>query len=134
VDELQISRSCRIPVSEIEWRFSASGGPGGQHANRSNTRVEARFDVGASLALSDSQRRRLRSKLGDVVSVVVDDERSQTRNRTIALERLQERLAAALVVPKLRRPTKPSRGAKRRRLEHKRQHSEKKKLRRRPDD
>ena len=95
---LSVNRSLRIPLDELEWRFSASGGPGGQHANRSNTRVELRFDVTSSPSLGPRQRARLLEKLGPSVRVVVDAERSQSRNRVLALSRLAERLAAALRV------------------------------------
>jgi ribosome-associated protein len=124
-------------VSEIEWRLSPSGGPGGQHANRSNTRVEARFDVAASPSLGPRQRARLAARLGDVVRVVVDEERSQARNRAIALERLRDRLAAALKREKPRRPTAPTEASKQQRLEAKRKRAEVKRQRaapRRDDD
>src|SRR3954447_16590825 len=95
---LRVSHSVRIPLAEFEWRFTGSGGPGGQHANTSNTRVELRFDVEASPSLTDWQRERLIGKLGPVVRVVAADERSQTRNRQLALDRLRTRLADALRV------------------------------------
>jgi ribosome-associated protein len=133
-DELRVTDDLAIPLSEVEWRFGPSGGPGGQHANRAHTRVEASFDVDASGALTDAQRARVRRRLGPVVRVVADGERSQARNRAAALERLAERLAAALHVPKSRRPTKPSRAAKARRVDAKRRRSETKKLRGRPTD
>jgi ribosome-associated protein len=132
MDVIRVSRGCAIPVSEIEWRFSPSGGPGGQHANRANTRVEARFDISGSPSLGPRQRARLRSRLGDVVRVVVDDERSQARNRAIALERLRDRLAAALKQEKSRRPTKPTKASKQQRLDAKRKRSEVKRQRRPP--
>jgi ribosome-associated protein len=131
-DDLVVAAECRIPASELEWRFSASGGPGGQHANRSNTKAEVRFDVAASGALTDSQRTRIRSKLGEVVIVAADDERSQARNRQLALDRLSDRLETALHRPKRRRPTRPSRGAKQRRLDQKKQRSQTKKHRQKP--
>src|SRR5436190_4134822 len=93
---LVVTRSCRIPLDELEWRFSASGGPGGQHANTANTRAEVRFDVAASPSLGPRQRARLLEKVGPTVRVVASDERSQARNRDLALERLAGRLAAAL--------------------------------------
>lgn len=130
--DLVVNDDLVIPPSELTWRFSASGGPGGQHANRANTKVEVRFDIAASESLSGSQRSRLRSKLGPTVAVVADDERSQARNREIALDRLRSRLVEALKVQKRRRPTKPGRGAKERRLEAKRQQSQRKKGRRAP--
>src|SRR5436305_13202332 len=95
---LRVSRGCIIPVDELEWKFAASGGPGGQHANTSNTRVELRFDIASSSALGPRQRARLVERLGPVVRVVASDERSQARNRTLALERLRSRLAEGLRV------------------------------------
>jgi ribosome-associated protein len=133
-DELRVTPDCAIPLSEIEWRFGPSGGPGGQHANRAHPRVEATFDVESSLALTEAQRARVRNRVGPVVRVVADGERSQSRNRAAALDRLAERLAAALHVPKSRRPTKPSRSAKARRVDEKRKRGETKKLRGRPTD
>jgi ribosome-associated protein len=121
-----------IPLGEIDVSFSPSGGPGGQHANRSATRVELRFDVAASPSLGPRQRQRIVEALGDVVLVSVDDERSQLRNRTIAYERLATRLAAALHVDPPRRPTRPTRASKQRRVESKRRRSDIKSQRRRP--
>ncbi len=131
---LVVSRSCRIPLEELEWRFSASGGPGGQHANTSNTRAEVRFDVANSPSLGPRQRARLLEKLGPVVRVVADDERSQLRNRQLALERLAARLREALKVERPRVATRPSLGAKNRRLESKKRTSERKRLRGKPGD
>jgi ribosome-associated protein len=131
---LVVSRSCRIPLDELEWRFSASGGPGGQHANTSNTRAEVRFDVANSPSLGPRQRARLLERLGPVVRVVADDERSQARNRQLALDRLAARLREALKVERPRVPTRPSLGAKTRRLESKRRTSERKRMRARPPD
>lgn len=133
VDDLQVTRTCRIPLGELEWRFDASGGPGGQHANTSNTRVEVRFDVAGSPSLGPRQKARLLSRLGPVVRVVASDERSQTRNRQLALDRLRRRLADALHVEPHRHPTKPTRGAKERRLQAKRQRGEIKRGRGRPE-
>jgi ribosome-associated protein len=127
---LRITPSLRVPLSELQFKFSPSGGPGGQHANKVNTRVELRFDVAASPTLGPRQRARLIDRLGPEVRVVADDERSQVRNRQLAVERFRERMAAALHVDKPRRPTKPSRGAKERRLEAKRHLSERKRNRR----
>src|SRR3954453_14369895 len=127
---LRISRTCAIPLNELEWRFSASGGPGGQHVNTSNTRAEVRFDVAGSPSLGPRQRARLLERLGPEVRVVASDERSQLRNRELALERLRSRLAEALRVETPRRPTKPTRAAKEKRLEEKRQRSETKRRRR----
>lgn len=131
---LRVSGSVRIPRSEVELRFSSSGGPGGQHANKTATRVEARFDVEGSPSLAPATRQRLLARLGPVVRVVADDERSQLRNRAIALERLTARLAEALRTEKPRRPTRPGRGAKERRLSAKRQRGDIKRARRLSDD
>jgi ribosome-associated protein len=121
-----------VPLSEVELRTSRSSGPGGQHANVTASRVEAVFDVCDSPSLSRAQRDRLRAKYGDRVTAVAQDARSQARNRELALERLRERLAAGLVVPKRRRATRPSKAAKQRRLESKRRTSERKRSRRPP--
>jgi ribosome-associated protein len=129
---LRIDERLEIPMGEIELRASRSSGPGGQHANVTASRVEAVFDVGASGALDESQRARLLERLGPVVTAVAQDARSQARNRELALERLAEKIAAALVVPRRRRPTKPGRAARQRRLERKRQVGERKRARRRP--
>ncbi len=129
-DSVRVSRSCEIPLTEIKFTAGPSGGPGGQHANRSHTRVEARFDIESSASLGPRQRARLLGKLGPVVTAVAGDERSQTRNRELALERLRGKLADALRVPRPRRPTKPSAGAVARRLDEKRRRSELKRLRR----
>jgi ribosome-associated protein len=133
-DDLVVSGSLRIPAAELDVRFSTSGGPGGQHANKAATRVEIRFDVDGSPSLTPHQRERLLERLGATVRVVVDEHRSQTRNKTVALERLGERLAAALRTEAPRRPTRPGRGAKERRLQAKRQRGETKAGRRRPHD
>jgi ribosome-associated protein len=132
-DVLRVTPTCVIPLDEIEWRFSPSGGPGGQHANRANTRAEARFDVVASPSLGPRQRARLRARLGDVVRVVADDERSQVRNRALALERLRSRLAEGLREERRRRPTKPTAASREERLAAKRRRSELKRGRGRPD-
>ena len=131
-DDLRVTSSVRIPLAEIELRFSASGGPGGQHANKAATRVELRFDVAASQVLRPRQRERIVERLGPVVRVVVDEERSQVRNRAIAEERLAARLASALHVEPPRRPTRPTRGSKERRLSSKKRRSETKANRRPP--
>ena len=131
--ELRVTRSCRIPLDELAWRFSASGGPGGQHANTSNTRAEVRFDVRASPSLGPRQRARLLERLGPVVRVAASDERSQARNRQLALERLRSRLADALRVARPRRPTAPSKAARERRLRAKHRRGEVKRQRGRPD-
>ena len=129
---LEVSPECAIDLSEVTVRFSPSGGPGGQHANRSNTRVDLRFDVAGSPSLDEAQRHRIQARVGDEIRVVADDERSQLRNRSIALERLRARLAAALREERRRRPTRPSRAAKARRLDAKRRQAERKRDRRRP--
>jgi ribosome-associated protein len=131
---LRVGTFLDIPLEEFEWRFSASGGPGGQHANTSNTKVEIRFVIAASRALTPDQRETLLSRLGPVVRVVVSDERSQMRNRELALDRLAERLASALTMTTPRRPTRPTRGSKERRLEDKRLTAEKKRGRGRPTE
>ena len=132
-DALRVTRTCVIPLDELEWRFSASGGPGGQHANTSNTRAEVRFDVRASPSLGPRQRARLLERLGPVVRVVASDERSQTRNRQLAIDRLRSRLAEGLRVAKPRRPTAPSKAARERRLSAKRRRADVKRQRARPD-
>jgi ribosome-associated protein len=130
---LHITRTCRIPASELEWRFSSPGGPGGQHANTANTRVEVRFDVARSPSLGPRQRARLLERLGPQVRVVAADERSQARNRQLALDRLRTRLADALRVSRPRRPTRPTASSQQARLEHKRRRAEVKRLRARPE-
>jgi len=122
-----------IPVGEITLRASRSSGPGGQHANVTASRIEAVFTVADSLALTDAQKARIARKLGPVVTAVSQDARSQTRNRDLALERLEAKLAGALAIPRRRRATIPSRAAKQKRLESKRQRSETKKNRRPPN-
>ncbi len=119
-----------IPDEELQWRFSGAGGPGGQHANTANTRVEVTFDIAASPSLDETTRARLLSVLGPRVRVVCAASRSQRRNRTEARRLLEARVAAALVTPARRRPTRPSRAAAERRLATKRQRSERKRQRR----
>ncbi len=131
-EALRIDERLSIPLTEVELRTSRSSGPGGQHANVTDSRVEAVFDVRASSALDEAQRAQLLERVGSTVSAVAQDARGQARNRELALERLAEKIAAALVVPRRRRPTKPSRAARRRRLESKRQLGERKRARRRP--
>ena len=132
-DVLRVSRSCQIRMDELEWRFSGAGGPGGQHANTANTRAEVRFDVAASPSLGPRQRARLLERLGPVVRVVAADERSQLRNRELALERLAARLNQALKVERPRVATRPSRGAREARLRDKQRRSETKRQRTRPE-
>jgi len=123
---LRVTRSLAIPLDELVWSFTPSGGPGGQHANRSSTRAEVRFDVATSPSLGPRQRARLLERLGPTVRAAAGDERSQSRNRDLALERLAARLAAALAVQRTRVPTAPSAGARRRRLEDKRRRAARK--------
>jgi len=127
-----VTRSVALPRDEIELRFSRSSGPGGQHAQKSETRVEALFDVEASSALTAVQKRRVIAKAGPRLAAVAQDERSQLRNRELAVERLVEKLRAALKVERKRVPTKPSAAARKRRLETKKRRSETKRLRRPP--
>ena len=129
---LRVTRTCVIAPDELEWAFSGSGGPGGQHANTSNTRVELRFDIEASGSLGPRQRARLIERLGPRVRVVASERRSQLQNRELALERLGERLAAALHIDPPRVATRPSRSAKRARVEQKRRQGERKQARRTP--
>lgn len=131
-DEVVVDRSVRIPRSELRVTFSASGGPGGQHANRSNTRVELRFDVATSTAFSEAQRARVLDRLGAEIRVVADGERSQARNRQAAEERLAERIRGALVVARPRTRTAPTRSSQRRRMDTKARRGEVKRQRRRP--
>jgi ribosome-associated protein len=133
-ESIRVTRSVSLPRSEIELQFSRSSGPGGQHAQKTETRVEAVFDVERSAALSDAQKRRVIAKAGPVLRAVAQDERSQWRNRELAVERVVEALRGALKVERKRRPTKPTAAAKRRRLEQKRRRSETKRLRRPPAD
>ena len=119
-----------VPRSEIELRTSRSSGPGGQHAQKSETRVEALFDVEASSALSDAQKRRVVAKAGPVLRAIAQDERSQLRNKELATERVIESLREALRVPRRRVPTKPSAASRERRLEQKKRRGQVKRLRR----
>jgi len=120
-----------LPDDELQWRFSGSGGPGGQHANTANTRVEVTFDIVNSPSLDESTRQRLVAALGPRVRVVCATSRSQHRNRTEARRILEARVAAALVRPRGRRPTRPSRAAAERRLATKRHQAERKRSRQR---
>ena len=131
-DELRIDSRLSIPLAEIELRTSRSSGPGGQHANVTASRVEAVFDVEASRALDEADRTRLLDRAGATVTAVAQDARSQSRNRELALQRLAEKIAAALAVPRRRRPTRPTRSSRLRRLEQKRRIGERKRGRRRP--
>ena len=130
--DLRVRADLTIPEAELNVRFTPSGGPGGQHANRSNTRVELTWSVESSTVLDDRTRSRLVERIGPIARVVVDDERSQTRNREIAHQRLRAKVQAALHEPKRRRPTKPSRSSQRRRVNAKKQRGELKRGRGRP--
>jgi ribosome-associated protein len=132
-DPIPVTRSVSIPRDEIDFRYSRSSGPGGQHAQKSDTRVEAVFDVESSATLSEAQKRRVVAKTGPVLRAVAQDERSQWRNRELALERLAEALREALRVQRRRRPTRPTKAAVEKRLEQKRRRGETKRLRRPPD-
>ena len=129
-ESIRVTRSVSIPRSEIQLRYSRSSGPGGQHAQKSDTRVEATFDVEASTALTPTQKRRVVQRAGPVLRALAQDERSQWRNRELATERLVEALREALRVPRRRRATKPTQAAVERRLEQKRRRSELKRQRR----
>jgi ribosome-associated protein len=129
-ESIRVTRTVVIPVSEIELRFSRSSGPGGQHAQRSETRVEALLDVEASSALTPAQKARVTARAGPVLRAVAQDERSQWRNRELAIERVVEALRQALRVERRRVPTAPTAAARERRLEDKRRRSRVKRLRR----
>jgi ribosome-associated protein len=135
-DELRIDERLAIPLAEIELRASRSSGPGGQHANITASRVEAVFDARASRSLDEARRARLIERLGPVVTAVAQDGRSQYRNRELALSRLAAKLAAGLRTPRRRRPTRPTRASRQRRLDQKLRAGERKRGRRRwsPDD
>ncbi len=131
---LRVNERLAIPLSEVTVRASRSSGPGGQHANVTASRVEASFDVLASTALSETQRRRLLARAGARVVAVAQDERSQARNRELALTRLAERIAQGLIVPKRRRATKPTAASRERRLSAKRRATQRKRERRPPGE
>jgi len=131
-DPMRVTAGVAIPLTEIVLRTTRSSGPGGQHANVTDSRVEASFEVAASTSMSDAQKARVTARLGPVVRAVAQDARSQTRNRELALERLRDKLVQGLHVQRRRTPTKPSRAAKRRRLDSKRKTGERKQDRRRP--
>jgi ribosome-associated protein len=133
-DTIHVTRTVALPVTEIELRFSRSSGPGGQHAQKTSSRVDATFDVAASTALSEAQKQRVIARVGPVLRAVAQDERSQLRNRQLAVERLVDMLRAALRVERPRRPTAPTKASRERRLDAKRRRTETKQLRRRPDD
>jgi ribosome-associated protein len=129
-ESIRVTRSVVLPVREIQLRTSRSSGPGGQHAQKSETRVEAVFDVEASEALTDAQKRRVVAKAGPILRAIAQDERSQLRNRELATERLVAALREALRVERKRVPTKPTTASRQRRLEEKKRRSETKRLRR----
>jgi ribosome-associated protein len=133
-DPMTLGATTAIPLSEVTVRASRSSGPGGQHANTTATRVEASFDVAASAALTEAQKRLVITRLGPTVTAVAQDERSQARNRELALERLQTRLEAALTPPRPRRRTRPTTASLQRREADKRRQSERKRERRPPQD
>ena len=129
---MRVTRSVTLPLSEVELRFSRSSGPGGQHAQRTESRVEAVLDLETTTALTPAQRKRAIAKAGPVIRAIAQDERSQWRNRELAVERLVEALRAALKVDRPRRPTAPTAASRERRLEQKRRRGETKRLRRPP--
>src|SRR5438477_5094621 len=131
-ESIRVTRSVVLPLAEVELQVSRSSGPGGQHAQKSETRVAAVFDVEASTALTDVQKKRVIARAGPVLRAIAQDQRSQSRNRELALERLVEQLRGALRVERKRVATKPSAAARERRMEQKRQRSQTKRLRRPP--
>ena len=131
---LSTGPGCLIPVDQVRWRFGPSGGPGGQHANRAHTRGEAEVDLRTARGIEAEVRERLVTKLGPVIRVVVDQHRSQARNRERALDEVENRLCEALVEAAPRKPTRPRRGAVERRLEAKRRRGARKAERRRAWD
>ena len=128
-ESIRVTRTVELPLAEVEFRTSRSSGPGGQHAQKTETRVEALFDVERSEALTDAQKRRVINRAGPTLRAIAQDERSQARNRQLALERVVGQLREALRVPRKRRPTKPSQAAVERRLDEKRRRSRIKRLR-----
>jgi ribosome-associated protein len=133
-ESIRVTRSVVLPLADVSFRYSRSSGPGGQHAQKTETRVEASFDVEGSDALSDAQKRRVIARAGPVLRAIAQDERSRLRNRELALERLVEQLRRALRVERKRVPTAPTAASRERRLEAKRRRSKAKRLRRPPDD
>jgi ribosome-associated protein len=133
-ESIPVTRSVRIPLSEIELRTSRSSGPGGQHAQKTESRVEAVFDVEASAALTEAQKRRVIARAGGVLRAVAQDDRSQARNRSLATERLVAQLREALRVRRRRVPTQPTEASRERRLDEKRRRGERKRLRRPPEE
>jgi ribosome-associated protein len=133
-DPMPITRNVALPLAEVTVRASRSSGPGGQHANVTASRIEAIFDVEASETLTPAQKERVQARCGPRVTAIAQDARSQARNRELALERLRERLRAALAVQRPRTPTRPSAGARRRTAEAKRRQAERKQQRRPPSE
>ncbi len=133
MDSIRVTRSVVLPLSEVDLQVSRSSGPGGQHAQKSETRVVAVFDVETSSALTETQKRRVVRRAGPVLRAVAQDERSRTRNRDLALERLVAALRDALRVERKRVPTRPSSAARERRLQEKKRRGQTKRLRRPPD-
>jgi ribosome-associated protein len=133
-ESIQVTSRLAIPLEEVELRYSRSSGPGGQQAQKTETRVEAVFDVARSATLSEAQKKRLTARAGPVLRAVAQDERSQSRNRELALERLGEAIRAGVRVPRKRRPTKPTAASRERRLEGKKRRATVKRMRQRPDD
>jgi ribosome-associated protein len=132
-DRLTVTPDLSIPLSEIELRASRSSGPGGQHANVTASRIEASFDVAGSRSLTPQQRERLLRRVGPRVTAVAQDARGQARNRELALERLRRKLAEGLRTPRRRKPTKPTRASRERRLQAKRRVADRKRARARPE-
>ncbi|HEX6392370.1 MAG TPA: alternative ribosome rescue aminoacyl-tRNA hydrolase ArfB [Acidimicrobiales bacterium] len=130
-DALRVTPGVEIRLEELDWRFSPAGGPGGQHANTSNTRAEVTFDIAASTSLRGWARQRLLDRLGPTVTASAGERRSQAQNRQLALDRLRARLAAGLKVERTRRPTRPTEASQRRRLEEKRRRGDLKRQRQR---
>jgi ribosome-associated protein len=122
-ESIRVTRTVDLPLSDVDFRTSRSSGPGGQHAQKTETRVEALLDVERSTALSEMQKRRVINRMGPVLRAIAQDERSQARNRDLAVDRLVAQLREALRVPRKRRPTKPSKAAVQRRLDEKRRRS-----------
>jgi ribosome-associated protein len=133
-ESIRVTRSVVLPLAEVDFRTSRSSGPGGQHAQKTETRVEALFDVERSNALTEAQKRRVVARAGPTLRAVAQDERSQSRNRELALERLVAQLRESLRVPRRRRPTKPSQASVERRLDEKRRRSRLKRMRAGRDD
>jgi ribosome-associated protein len=132
-DAIRVTRSVVLPLADVLLRFSRSSGPGGQHANTAETRVEAILEVETTSALTDAQKRRVVAKAAPTLRAVAQDERSQLRNRELAVERLVEQLRQALKVERRRVATRPTAAARERRLDSKKRRSQAKKLRRPPD-